>query len=717
MEALARRRVPILLLASLGLAAVGQAQNFTYSYRTSVNSTLQQVAPNGDIVAPPTGIGLSSTVTLIVTNNSTNTWTLNQAIVSGSAAFKLTLDPSGTPIPPNATTLLSFSFTPTTAGNLGGTLNLSFGSGTQTLPQSFFLSGVGQQPNFITSYIMQPTGNQVAIANGATLAFPGTNVNATTNATFIIANNGTGPGVVNSVSISGQAYHISGLTLMPATVQPNQNIQFTIAFTPTTRGTASGSLSISLAGTGAINIPLSGSGLGAVLTYTATMGSQSSTLTAGSSLTLPSTNLGSSSTASITVTNGGDAPTTVNGVSVTGNGFSLSNVPGMPLTIASGNSFTFILTYKPTVSGAASGTLSIDGAQFALSAVGIGASLTYSSVIGSTSTQLAADGTVVFPNTTVGATSTVSIVIANAGNAPATVSGISISGTGFSIPNLPALPATLNAGGVLQFNIAFNASSTSSVAGVLQIDAFGVNLRGNGNPPPGISAISFGSVPATAAALQQPSVGLSLAQPYPMDLTGKLTLTFASDSFADDPNIQFASGGRTISFTIPANTTDALFGTSKQVQFQAGTVSGSIKLAASLSVASVDVTPNPAPSAQVVVAPGPPVIRNVQIGARTANSFEVLITGLSTPRQVSQMSLQFTQTSGSSSSLQTTSLSLNSDAPFSTWFQSQAGIGFGSQFTASVIVNVTGDVNSVHTVSVTASNSKGDSNAVSTTVN
>jgi hypothetical protein len=306
-------------------------------------------------------------------------------------------------------------------------------------------------------------------------------------------------------------------------------------------------------------------------------------------------------------------------------------------------------------------------------------------------------------------------MVTNNGNAPTSVSGISVSGTGFSIPNLPQLPVTLNSGASVQFNVAFNATSTTSVTGTLQIDSFAINLRGNGNPPPAVSAVAFGSVPTTATALQQPSVGLSIAQPYPMDLTGKLTLTFSSDSFADDPNIQFASGGRTVSFTIPANTTDAVFGSSKQVQFQAGTVSGTIKLAAALSVASVDVTPNPAPAAQVVVAPAAPVIRNVQIGTRTGNSFEVLITGLSTPRQVSQINLQFTSVSGSN--LQTPNLTINSDAPFSTWFQSTSGIGFGSQFTASVIVNVTGDPNSIHTVSVTASNSKGDSNAVSATVN
>jgi hypothetical protein len=714
MEALTKGRVPVLMLAVLGLAAAAHAQNFAYAYRTSVNASLQQVYPNTDIVAPPTTVGQSSTVTLVISNAAPETWNLNQVALSG-AGFSLIGNPSSTPIAPNANALVSFTFAPTTVGAAAGTLTLTFGNGPTTLTQNFFLAGTGQQPNFNTSYILQPTGNQVAIANGATLTFPGTNLNATADATFIISNSGTGPGVVNSVTVTGQAFRISGLTLMPATVQPNSTIQFTVAFTPTVRGAAAGSLSIAIAGMSPISIPLAGTGLGPNLTYTVTSGSQSSAVAPGGTVTLPSPSLGSSASVAITVTNAGDAPATVGAVNVVGSAFSLSAVPPTPATIAPGSSFTFTLVFKPQTAGTATGTLIIDSATFPLSGVAIGANLTYSSVIGSTTTPLAGDATVVFPNTNVGATSTVSIVVANAGNAPASVSGISVSGTGFSVQGLPPLPATLAAGATLQFTVAFNATSTTAATGTLQIDSFAVNLRGNGNPPPAISKLTFGSLPSSVAALQQPAVGLSLAQPYPMDVTGKLTLSFASDSFADDPNIQFATGGRTVSFTIPANTTDALFGTSKQVQFQSGTVSGTITFTASLAVASVDVTPNPAPTTQVVIAPGPPVIRNVQIGTRTATSFEVLITGLSTPRQVSQINLQFTPASGAN--LQTSNLSINTDASFSSWFQSQTGIGFGSQFTASVIVNVTGDVTAVQSVSVTATNSQGASNTASATVN
>jgi hypothetical protein len=78
---------------------------------------------------------------------------------------------------------------------------------------------------------------------------------------------------------------------------------------------------------------------------------------------------------------------------------------------------------------------------------------------------------------------------------------------------------------------------------------------------------------------------------------------------------------------------------------------------------------------------------------------------------VSSFNLQFTPATGAN--LQTTSLTVNTDAPFSTWFQSASGISFGSQFTASVIVNVNGDINAIQSVTVSAGNSRGSSNTVS----
>ena len=77
--------------------------------------------------------------------------------------------------------------------------------------------------------------------------------------------------------------------------------------------------------------------------------------------------------------------------------------------------------------------------------------------------------------------------------------------------------------------------------------------------------------PSTAVSGQQPSVTFQLVNPYPVALAGSLTLTFApsTSSGVNDPAVQFASGGRTIDFNIPANST-----ATPGVQLQTGTVAG-----------------------------------------------------------------------------------------------------------------------------------------------
>lgn len=583
---------------------------------------------------------------------------------------------------------------------------------------SFFLAAAiagataasAQSASYVLSYIVAPAGNQTAVSNGGNIGFPPTTLGNTATASFIIYNAGAGTGTVNNVAVSGAAFTVSGLPLLPANLAAGSEIRFTLTFKPTTRGSATGSLSFDIGGSH-VSIVLSGTGSGGALTYTATINGANTTLAPGATITFPSTNLGATASADIRVTNTGDANTSINALNVVGNGWKLANVPPIPATLIPNGSMVFTLQFSPATSGTATGTLVIDNTSFNLTSVGIGSQLVYSSVIGSASTVIQNGGTIVFPNTNVGATSSVSVIVNNTGNTAANISGVAVSGTGFSLPNLPKLPLTLNPGASAQFNVVFTASSTASVTGVLQIDAVGINLRGNGNPPPGLTGVAFGSLPATVSPRQQPTVQLGLGQPYPMDLTGKLAITFASDSFADDPAIQFATGGRSVDFTIPAGTTDAVFSSGKTVQLQTGTVAGTITITPTFTVSSVDVTPNPAPTAKMVVTAGPPQITNVQLGARTANSFEILVTGLSTPRQVSQINLAFTPASGAT--LQTANLFVNTDASFSTWFQSQTGISFGSQFTASVVVNVAGDVNAVQSVAVTASNAKGDSNSMS----
>ena len=167
-----------------------------------------------------------------------------------------------------------------------------------------------------------------------------------------------------------------------------------------------------------------------------------------------------------------------------------------------------------------------------------------------------------------------------------------------------------------------------------------------------------------------------------------------------------------MSFTIPAGSKAATFGqNATSVQFQTGSVAGTIAITPSFSIGTVDLTPPQPLAKSVVLAAGAPQLQKVAIGARSASSFELLITGYSTPRTLSSITLNFTQAQGKS--LQTSSLSLDASTAFTSWYQSAASTATGSQFTASVTINVSGDASAVQSVSVTATNSQGASGPVS----
>jgi hypothetical protein len=204
-------------------------------------------------------------------------------------------------------------------------------------------------------------------------------------------------------------------------------------------------------------------------------------------------------------------------------------------------------------------------------------------------------------------------------------------------------------------------------------------------------------------------------------VTGVLTLSFLSDSFVDDPSIEFVTGSRTLNFRIPANTTQAIFTQASGASlgtlagFQTGTVAGTVTLTVSaLTVGQVDLTPATLPSQSYQIPASVPQLTSVLVQSFVNNQVVLLISGYSTPRNLSQLSFQFTGASGKD--LQTQSLTLNVSGAFTSWYASSASEVFGSQFSVTVTVTVTGDPTALQSISVTATNSKGTSAAQTVTV-
>jgi hypothetical protein len=216
-------------------------------------------------------------------------------------------------------------------------------------------------------------------------------------------------------------------------------------------------------------------------------------------------------------------------------------------------------------------------------------------------------------------------------------------------------------------------------------------------------------VPATATAAQQITFGVHLASGYAFPIQGTATISFEPDAVmpADDQTIQFATGGRTASFTIPANATQ-----SSSIALQTGSVSGTITLTFALQAVGVDLDASSL-SQTIKIARAAPAIQSVNV-TRTASGFTIQVQGLSTPRELTEVNLHFTQASGAN--LQTTDLAESLTAVTKQWYQGQASAQFGSQFILVLPITASqGSATAVSGVSVVLKNSTGDSQKVSAT--
>ncbi len=213
----------------------------------------------------------------------------------------------------------------------------------------------------------------------------------------------------------------------------------------------------------------------------------------------------------------------------------------------------------------------------------------------------------------------------------------------------------------------------------------------------------------------QQQVDVNLGTPRSDTVSGALVLEFAPSVTppVDDPAAQFVSGGRRVSFQIPAGQTSARFGETEQALFQTGTVAGTITIRAQLLVSGADATPTPPPTSTVVLPPLAPTLTNLS-ATRTSSGLNVVVRGYSTPRNMTSATVNFTARAGSNitSGL---SFTVNLTPAFTTWYTSNSSNAFGSLFQLTLPVTISGDPTEITGLSIALSNSVGASNSLSAT--
>jgi hypothetical protein len=682
--------------------------------RVTLPDATTEVADGGLITMPVGGIGQSVAASLLITNRTTSTATINFIQLTGSSDFTL---PSAPETPFTVVTQgffgLQVTYKASTSARTTARLTVNFTIGTTTSAVNLNLAGVS--PEFVFSAIPQGT-NQVPLSDGATIQFPNTALDATANAVVVLANRGTYQGTFNSATLTGADFVSTGVPLAGTVVEPTREIRFNVQFTPKSLDTSRGTLVVETADRRA-TFNLLGSGLGARYAYQSVGDSGPQPLRPNQLLTLPDINVNEKSSIVVRFQNTGNAEGRILTIGVSGTGFSLSEAPLLPLVVMPDQTYALTVNFQPAAPGRALGRLRIGTDDFDLAGNGLGPLLNYAYVINNVATTVANNGTVIFTPATVGGSSSLRFAISNTGTTPTTVSSIGLAApsTVFTLSSLPNLPVNVAPNQTVSFDASFAPVSLGTSTATLRVDNLTFTLSGAGNAPPTLPAIVFDGASGTQDALAQPAIGLSLARAYPLALTGTLTLAFNSDVFSNDPAVQFATGGRTVAFTIAANQTRAVFpNNANQIRIQTGSVAGTITLTPAINTTegAINLTPATPPTVSLSVAAGAPRLLGASIASRTANVLTLLINGYATNRSVTQMDLTFTPTAGETVS--TTRITIPVEGAFLAYYQSPQSTPFGSLFSATVPLTFQGDLTKVTTlldaiqsVAITISNRQG----------
>ena len=712
--------VSVFLIAGLfGIARTASAQ-FPFQLVVQSGASTTVVGNGADINVAANGVGQSQQVIITITYTGTGSASLDPAQIFGSPAFSP--GPAGAGVlTPGQSTAYTVSYTPTSGAQASASLSIAYSQtiGNSITNGSVSLSLSGTSPSFVLGYAVQPQGNAVALSNGGTLMFPPTVVGTSITAVLAIENTGSAPGKLNAFALSesGTAFQATGLPLLPGTIAGGQTLQISVVYTPSAVAADSGTIQLTFPGQ-TVTITLAGTGISSQLTFTVVQGTQTLVVNQNQ-VSLSDTPVGGSTTVSVNALNSGSANLVVNSISLTGPGFLLVNGPPLPLTLAQGGSFNLTFTFTPPQAGNFTASLLIGGVTFSIAARGLGPLYQYSYTTGSSTSPVSPNGSLFFATAPLGQSSSTTFTVTNTGTAPGTVSGIFIgeANSPFAITGLPQVPLTIAPNQTVTFGITFTPATTASVSGTLHLDGTEFFLTGVGGGPPPLPSYSFSGPQGTLGPLQQPAVGLSLAAPYPLAITGTLTLTAIPDGFTADPAIQFSTGGKTVAFSIPANTTAAVFANgSDSIRLQTGSTSGTITLTPAFQTASgVPLTPATVQSLQLVVPATAVQLIGVQAAAASPTQLTLAISGVSNSQSLTKIDLIFTAASGFRVTGGTVSIPLAIEA--AAWFESAAAQAFGGQFVVTIPFTFSGlssnsttaATSAVTGVSITATDAQGTS--------
>jgi hypothetical protein len=334
-------------------------------------------------------------------------------------------------------------------------------------------------------------GSTSAMVTPSSVDFGNVPVHTSGSRSLTLTNTGTTALTVTKIQLSGQGYSTSGGSLaVKKVVNAGSSLEFSVVFTPIQAGDVQGNLLIT---TTADSIPLAVKldGMGVV----ASGGSH------GIEATPPSVNfgnvtVGTTDTQTMRLRNTGTTDLTITKITVSGTGYGASGL-SIPQTLSPGKDTLFTASFRPTGTGAHSGSIAISS-NAGSSPLSI--SLTGSGV--TTNARLSANtSTVNFGTIKVGTILSQNVQLKNVGNTDVEITSVEAVGTGFKATG--GVNITLTPNQSTEVAVTFDPKAPGGILGTLTITSnaptLHVALEGQGGGQVVPHTVTLNWAPSTSA--------------------------------------------------------------------------------------------------------------------------------------------------------------------------------------------------------------------------
>ncbi len=350
---------------------------------------------------------------------------------------------------------------------------------------------------------------------------------------FHVRNTGSGPVVLQTVSLAGAGFTITAVPSLPYTLAPYTGLaseaEIDFDFSPTIIASYSATLVINT-----INMILQGTVAPSVVL---TVGTSTTPLAAGATVDFGSVDVGSAETRDFVLSNVSAGSITVATLAVTGAGFAGPVGLAAPVQLGPGQTASFQVSFTPQSGTAVQGVLTVGQQMFNLTGQGVGsaapAQLQIYEFNGTTDTLVQAGTLVNVGTVSPGDTITTRFHVRNVGQGPVTLGNASLSGEGFAITSGPSAGYTLapytSGSAEPEIDVAFSSTIAASYSATLAINGISIDLQGTAAA---LALVTVGSstTPLAAGATVKFSadVGSNQVQTFVLSNSGTANINVAT---------------------------------------------------------------------------------------------------------------------------------------------------------------------------------------------